>query len=268
MTGEFGRQVGTYVANKAAEADALKEAAKDPKLNNEQRNELLAQANQIEADWGPGGKSRQWATAITAAASGNVTGASGEMVNSAVANYLQQQGASYIGQLVQDKKLIEGSPEHAAMHAIVACAGAAAGNQSCGAGAMGAASSSLLTNLFEKKDNETNVERERKRNLIATIVTGVAATTSPAAAATATSAAIAATDNNFLTQNEASKARQQLMNCKGDAACVKRVSAEALALSLENSEKMKQACENDFGRCMKTYREAKGSYNTVEPISI
>ncbi|WP_217900227.1 hemagglutinin repeat-containing protein [Noviherbaspirillum humi] len=268
VTGEFGRQVGTFVANKASEADALREAAKDPKLSDEQRTQLIAQANQIEADWGPGCKSRQWATAITAAASGNVTGASGETVNGAVVNYLQQQGAGYIGQLVQDNKLKEGSPEHAAMHAIVACAGAAAGNQSCGAGAMGAASSSLLTNLFKEKDNETNAERESKRNLIVTIVTGVAATASPAAAATATSATIAATDNNYLTQNEASKTRKQLLGCKGEAACVKRVSDEALALSLKNSEKMKQACDNDFRRCMDAYREAKGGYNTVEPISI
>ncbi|SMF98487.1 Large exoproteins involved in heme utilization or adhesion [Burkholderia singularis] len=90
-----------------------------------------------------------------------MTGGAGQFAQAGVVNYLQQQGASYIGKLVENGTITEGSPLHAAMHAIVACAGAAASSQNCGAGAMGAAASSLLTNLFASP--EPNMTEQGKR---------------------------------------------------------------------------------------------------------
>ncbi|WP_211465747.1 hemagglutinin repeat-containing protein [Collimonas silvisoli] len=200
ITKALGNEVGTFINNKMQEADAKKKAANDPNSNltPDQRKQLLSDAQAIEKDWGANGTYRQIATALTAAASGNVTGGGAQFVQAGVVNYVQQQGAGYIGKLVADGALKEGSPEHAALHAIVACAGAAASSQSCGAGAMGAATSSLLTNLFaDNNPNETNAQKEAKGNLVNSLVAGLATMTG-ANGATATNAATVAVDNNWL----------------------------------------------------------------------
>ncbi|TCS32902.1 filamentous hemagglutinin [Paucimonas lemoignei] len=200
----FSKEVGTYISLSAAEAEAKKKAAENPDLDLslDQRRQLLVEAKQIEDNWGPGGTYRQVATALAAAASGNVSASGSQFVQAAMVNYVQQQGATYIGKLVSEGVLKEGSPEHAALHAIVACAGAAASNQNCGAGAAGAAASSFLTNLFSENPNESNVNKENKRNLVASLVAGIAAVVSPENGATAVNGAIAATDNNWLHPKE------------------------------------------------------------------
>ncbi|KGM19545.1 DUF769 domain-containing protein [Xylella fastidiosa] len=115
-----------------------------------------------------------------------------------IVNYVQQQGATAIGHWVATGQLTEGSPLHAALHALLACAGAAASQQRCSSGAQGAAASSVLTGLFsDPRPEDTAQDREAKRNLITSIVTGIASTTHTDAA-TATHAAIAAVDNNWL----------------------------------------------------------------------
>ncbi|TNW15658.1 hemagglutinin [Xylella fastidiosa] len=115
-----------------------------------------------------------------------------------IVNYVQQQGATAIGHWVATGQLTEGSPLHAALHALLACAGAAASQQRCSSGAQGAAASSVLTGLFSApRPEDTAQDREAKRNLITSIVTGIASTTHTDAA-TATHAAIAAVDNNWL----------------------------------------------------------------------
>jgi filamentous hemagglutinin len=118
VTGAFAREVGTYLQLNAAEADAKKKAANDPALNltEAQRSQLQAEAREIERDWGPTGTYRQIATALVAAASGNVSGSSGQFAQAALVNYVQQQGAAYIGRLVADGTVKEDSPAHAALH--------------------------------------------------------------------------------------------------------------------------------------------------------
>ena len=164
---------------------------------------------------GGGGTYRQITTALAAAAGGNVSAANTEFAKNMVVNYVQQQGAAYIGKLVKDDILKEGDPLHAAMHGIIACAGAAASNQSCTSGAAGAAASSLLTNLFAKTDpNETQSEREAKRNLITSIVAGIAATGVVPEAAPATAAATAAVDNNWLATKQIVQFEKELAAAK------------------------------------------------------
>ena len=229
ITGALSREVGTFIENRANEADVKKAEAKaaetkshDSTLTADEqqtyRNQAAAlrdEAKTIQDNWGSEGTYRQIATALTAAASGNVTGTTSEMMQSMVVNYVQQQGAGYIGDLVANGTLTEGSPEHAALHALVACAGAAAGNQNCTSGATGAAASSLLTGLFtETRPDETNEQREAKRNLVATLVTGLAATTSEINPTTANNAAIAATDNNWLATQQVVQRNQELAACK------------------------------------------------------
>jgi filamentous hemagglutinin len=220
ITSQFVNQIGTFVNNRAKEVDAAKAAANDPKLTPEQRAQAQQQADQLTAEWGPGGSYRQVLTALTAAAGGNVTGSSAQFVQAGLVNYLQQQGAGLIGKLVADGTITEGSPLHAALHAIIGCAGAAASSQSCGAGAMGAATASLLTNLFTNTDpNETGQQKQAKENLVDTLVAGIATATGSSSASTTVNAAQAEVENNWLATQQIVQAKKDWNACNGNALC-------------------------------------------------
>ncbi|MCG6578112.1 filamentous hemagglutinin N-terminal domain-containing protein [Pseudomonas sp. AF32] len=231
IVGAFANEAGTLLANKAKEADLKRQQAEaaqnaalnpDAQLSDAERMALLNTAQQLNAEargiadkWGAGGTYRQITTALVGAASGNISGSNGAFVQSLVVNYVQQQGAGYIGDLVADGKLTEGSPLHAALHGIVACAGAAASNQSCGSGAAGAAASSLLTGLFsETSPDESEAQREAKRNLIVSLVTGLAAASSMDTS-TATTAAGSAVDNNWLATQQLVQAEKEYTEADG-----------------------------------------------------
>ncbi|WP_199544201.1 hemagglutinin repeat-containing protein [Paraburkholderia kururiensis] len=248
ITSQFINQVGTFVDNRLKDVDAAKAAANNSKLTPEQRAQAQQQADQLAAEWGPGGTYRQVLTALTAAAGGNVTGGMGQFAQAGLVNYLQQQGAAYIGKLVADGTITEGSPLHAALHAIVACAGAAASSQSCGAGAMGAATASLLTNLFNSTGaNDTEQQKQAKENLIDTLVAGIATATGTNAA-TATNAAISTTDNNYLTQKQQTARALAKANCASSpdpAACRTKVQQAYAALWDANEAKVKNCSTAD-----------------------
>ncbi|MCQ4317772.1 hemagglutinin repeat-containing protein [Stutzerimonas zhaodongensis] len=229
IVGALTNEVGTLLANKANEvdekrraADEAEAAAMNPDLTGDQALALLQSAQQLRKDaaavadkWGAGGTYRQVTTALVAAAGGNVSASNGAFIQGLVVNYIQQQGAGYIGKLVEDGALIEGSPSHAALHGIVGCAGAAASSQSCGSGAAGAAASSLLTGLFSNASpNESETQREAKRNLIASLVTGLAAAGDLDAAA-ANASASAAIDNNWLATQQLVQAKKELKEAEG-----------------------------------------------------
>ncbi|HHT8832591.1 TPA: hemagglutinin repeat-containing protein [Burkholderia cenocepacia] len=172
ITSQFINQAGTFVANRAAEADAAKAAANNPNLTPEQRAAAHKHADELNANWGPSGTYRQVLTALSVAAGGNVTGGVGQLAQNATVAYLQELGANQVKQIADNL----GSEEaRAALHAIVGCAGAAAGSQSCGAGAMGAATSSVLGSLLAPSTNLSASEREARDNLVASLVAGVAA---------------------------------------------------------------------------------------------
>ncbi|HEP6431384.1 hemagglutinin repeat-containing protein [Burkholderia cenocepacia] len=239
ITSQFINQVGTFVDNRLKEADAAQAAAKNPNLTPEQRLQAQQQADQLTAEWGPGGTYRQVLSALTAAAGGNVTGGAGQFAQAGVVNYLQQQGASYIGKLVENGTVTEGSPLHAALHAIVGCAGAAASSQSCGAGAMGAAASSLLTNLFAPPTPDmTEQEKEAKQNLISSIVAGVAAESGvggASGAATTTTSATAAAQNNWLATEQKVQAQKELMACTNLMCAVQTTGKWATVSSVQDA---------------------------------
>ncbi|WP_208446809.1 hemagglutinin repeat-containing protein [Burkholderia ambifaria] len=192
ITSQFINQAGTFVANRAAEADAAKAAANNPNLTPEQRAAAQQRADELNASWGPGGTYRQVLTALSVAAGGNVTGGLGQFAQNATVAYLQELGANQVKQIADNL----GSEEaRAALHAIVGCAGAAAGSQSCGAGAMGAATSSVLGSLLAPSTNLSASEREARDNLVASLVAGVAAV-SGQNVATATGAGKIEVENN------------------------------------------------------------------------
>ncbi|KTB92291.1 hypothetical protein AO073_10460 [Pseudomonas syringae ICMP 11293] len=174
--------------------------------------QLAAEANDISENWGAGGTYRQ-------IAGGNISAGNAAFVQGLVVNYVQQRGAGYIGELVANGELTEGSPLHAALHGIVACAGAAASNQSCGSGAAGAAASSLLTGLFSQSSpDESEEQREAKRNLIVSLVTGLAATSASIDPTAANTSAGAAVDNNWLATQQIVQAKKEYDEAEGYAA--------------------------------------------------
>jgi len=128
-----------------------------------------------------------------------VTGTGAEMLQSAAAYYLQ-------GLAVQEAKLIADSLDsevaRAALQGLVGCAGAAAQNQSCGAGASGAAAGVVLTNLVQALDGReasklTATEREALSNLLSTLVAGITEAAGGETAVT-TAAAKIEIENNAL----------------------------------------------------------------------
>lgn len=224
IVGKFVQNVSQFIENRAREIDDKKKqadleyaAARNPNLSEKDRLahhenylQLQQQIKEVGDNWGAGGTYRQIATALVAGISGGVTGSSAQFAQNMVVNYVQQQGSSYIGDLVK-KGLKEGSPEHAALHAILGCAGAAASNQSCSAGALGGSASSVLAGLFADSDpNETAIEREAKRNIITSLVTGIAAMSNPNGAATANNAATANIDNNWLATQQYVQAMKEV----------------------------------------------------------
>ncbi|WP_236123924.1 hemagglutinin repeat-containing protein [Pseudomonas cichorii] len=231
IVGTFVQNVGVFLEDRAREVDNKKISAekaladsRDPTRSAEERQAsrdayltLRQEAKDIANDWGAGGTYRQIATALVAGISGNVTGASSQFAQNMVINYVQQQGSAAIGDLVV-KGLKEGSPEHAALHAILGCAGAAASNQRCSVGAMGGAASSVLTRLFsEARPDETDAEREAKRNIITSLVAGIAFVSDPSSASAATNAATANVDNNWLATQQLVQAKKEISEARSMA---------------------------------------------------
>ena len=215
ITQGFVQEAGRYIESRSQEADSknqkadkLKEQAMDPEsgLSYDERMVLLDESRALRdeaagiiAEWGAGSTKRQVSTALIAAAGGNVSGSLGAMGQTALVNYVQQQGAGYIGELVADGLVAEGSPEHAALHALVGCAGS---GSSCASGATGAAAASLLTNLFtDPEPGESQVDQDNKKNLINSLVTGIAEASGLDSSA-ANSSSAAATDNNWLSSRQ------------------------------------------------------------------
>ena len=83
-------------------------------------------------------------------------------------------------------------------------------------GAAGAAASSLLTGLFSQSSpDESEERREAKRNLIVSLVTGLAATSDSIDPITANTAAGAAVNNNWLATQQIVQFKKEYEEAKG-----------------------------------------------------
>ncbi|WP_247709253.1 hemagglutinin repeat-containing protein [Ralstonia solanacearum] len=197
ITGAFISQAGTFLNNRARESTEAQKALDTEKAKpaDQQDGAKIAQLTQTlqdNATWGIGGTGRMLLTALTAGAGGNVTGGMGQLAQNAAVAYLQELGANQVKQIADS---IGSEDARAALHAIVGCAGAAASSQSCGAGAMGAAASSVLGSLLGPTDGMTPDQKQARVNLVTSVVAGLAASTG-VNAATATSAGQIEVENN------------------------------------------------------------------------
>ena len=206
IVGAFTGQVGTFLNNHAQETAAAVKAIENElkKPEDQQDINVITQAGKVLADnqtWAMGGTGRIALTAITAAFSGNITGSGANLIQHATVASLQALGAQQIKALAKSIGG-ESSVAHTALHAVLACAGAAATGGDCGTGALAASSGVVLNSLMnqlEGKDADklTATEREARLNLLTTLVTGVTAAVG-GDAAVANAAVRIETENNGL----------------------------------------------------------------------
>lgn len=126
----------------------------------------------------------------------------------------------------------EGSVGHAALHAVLGCAGAVAQGASCGAGGVGALSGVVLSKLLESVESDearglSTEEMQARVNLISSIVAGVAGAIDPSAATAAQVAARIELENNSFYTNRKQVAQMKaeliddlLKRCGSDTQCL------------------------------------------------
>ncbi|WP_241075338.1 hemagglutinin repeat-containing protein, partial [Achromobacter insuavis] len=200
IASEASRQLGQFLTNRAKEIQDAKQRSEDPRLSYAERIQAAKEYADLEGKWGARGTYSQWGTIILGAASGNVMGGTGQFVQAAAVNYLQTLGAAQIKELSRELGG-EGSAGHAALHAVLGCAGAAAQGASCGAGGVGALSGVVLSKLLENLEgdggkNLSAEDQQTRVNLITSIVAGIAAAIDPNAASAAQVAARIELENN------------------------------------------------------------------------
>ncbi len=229
ITGAFAGQVSTYLIERARDIDTQKAiaAAKDDKadaleartatlLDGPEKEQLQNEidtlrsaaidarvsASELDEKWGAGGTYRQIASAITAASSGGVTAAGSEFIGKSVVYWAQTIVARDIKQLAEDYGIEEGSPAHAAMHAISSCAGAAAGGADCSTAALAVAGTTVLSSLLSAQDVDklTNQQKEDREALVRTLVSGAAGLAGADIAAANTAALIEMQNNSNVTK--------------------------------------------------------------------
>jgi filamentous hemagglutinin len=215
IVGALQRETGTFLANRAkasseAQRELDSERAKPEGERDAGRMAQLTQVLEENATWGPGGAGRRVLTALTAAAGGNVTGATSQFVQAAGATYLQTLGAEQIKAL-SPYLGGEGSAAHTALHAVLGCAGGAASGGECGAGALGASAGVVLNSVLDQASRTEGLdpsEKDARANLVASLVAGVAQAMGADSAQAATAAQVETLFNRQLNQSEYDDAKR------------------------------------------------------------
>ncbi|QLG88024.1 hemagglutinin repeat-containing protein [Chitinibacter bivalviorum] len=226
VTKEFINQSGTFMANRAAEADAKKKEISLYPEGSQERKDAQAAYDEA-AKWSPGGEYGRAMTVLQVAAGGNVTGGMGNLMQSAAVSYIQSLGVEKVKEFADSFEKVPGvkdeSSESArtAFHAILACAGAAATGQNCGSGALGAASSVILNNVADQLQhidgsNLSAEEKEQRKNAIGSMVAGIALMAGGDASA-ANGAAQIEMENNYLTPKQITSKQDELTKAKTKA---------------------------------------------------
>jgi len=262
IVSESQRQVGQFLTNRTKEAKALEEALKNEPEG--PRRDQLQQALEAAKTWGPAGESRRWLTAIVGAASGNVTGAAGDAIQAVAVNYLQGLAASQVKEIVSALgKGPQAEAARAAMHTIVGCAGAAGKGSDCSAGALGAGSGAVLNALLGGDASAmTPEEKEARRNLVGSLVAGIAHA-SGVSGAEAVFAATNETENNALSVPEHQARIQEKAQCNFDTQCERRVTKKYKEIDDRNRKSLAQCASLDVCQAEIEAATARlGEYNS------
>jgi len=204
ITQTFSQQVGTFLENRAKESTRAQqelqaERAKPEAEQDPARIEALTQTLNENATWEMGGTGRIVLNAVTAAASGNVSGSGNQLIQAVAANYLQSLAAQEIKKIADS---LDSETARTALQALNACVGAAAQGASCGAAALGASAAVVINNLLDQSNGKAGAllsaeEKEARRNLVTSLITGVTALTEGDTSA-ANNAAATESENNSL----------------------------------------------------------------------
>ncbi|WP_374339574.1 polymorphic toxin-type HINT domain-containing protein, partial [Leeia sp.] len=184
-----------------------------------QNPERIAQLQQTldnNAKWQPGGNGQLLLTAVSGAFSSNVTGSGGDLLRGATINYLQGLGAREVKQIADQ---LDSEVARTALHGLLACAGAAAQNQSCGSAALGASSSVVINNLLDSlsgKDSSTlTAEQKKAREDVVSNLIGGITQAAGGDAAIATLASRLEMENNYLSPSQQEKFAEEVKrNCR------------------------------------------------------
>lgn len=201
---------GKQIVDKDSKPIFLSDA--DKASYGKQITEPIADADRLNTTYGAGSAARIIATALTGAASGNVTGGLTELVQAAAVNVLQSLTVTEVKHLADslgarddqgnlltndDDSVIqttESETVRTLLQGLVGCAGGLAGGSSdCGSAATGAAASVVVNLLINSIDNarqgdqeprydaEGNLinsldleDQQARSNLVCTIIGGIA----------------------------------------------------------------------------------------------
>jgi filamentous hemagglutinin len=279
------QQVATFLSYRAQDIADLLKRSTDKDVSPADQKIAADQAAELQSEWGAGGKYRIVLNAILAGTGGNISGSVGDMLQAGAINYFQSLSATQVKAIAdaigKDDNAQSGSPQttnpeaeaaRAALHAIVGCAGAAASSAACGAGAMGAAAGSVINSLLggDPKGMSPQMQEDR-RNLVTSIVEGIALATGQNVAA-ATSSAITETENNYLKAPQIAEyvaAEDRLKNCK-DSQC--REDAKAELARLRNAALVQDATAftakcNDNASCGAQIGDLKKDIAALEELA-
>ncbi|WP_342672813.1 hemagglutinin repeat-containing protein [Achromobacter spanius] len=200
IASEAQRQVGQFLTNRAKEKQAAEKALSDAietgGANDAASMSALMDQAQRAQDWSAGGKYGLVLLALSGAAGANVTGSTSAFVQSAAVNYLQGLGAAQVKQIADSLgRDPQSEAARAALHGIVGCAGAAGQGAACASGALGASAGSILNSLMGSPEGLTPEQVEARRNLVTSLVAGIASAAGADAATAGTAAALETSQN-------------------------------------------------------------------------
>nr|WP_257722047.1 hemagglutinin repeat-containing protein [Janthinobacterium sp. B9-8] len=281
-TKTFLQEGNTFMANRTAEADAAKKAldgttaslkAEQAKPQDQQNQALIRQlkdqvisldGQKTEADrWTPGGDYGRAMTALQAAVGGNVSGGATGLLQNASVAYLQSLGAEKIKAIAntfqeEGKETATSQNVRAALHAIASCAGAAVSASNCSSAAVGAASSVVINNVLSEientnADNMTASEKEKRKNLVGSIITGIVAATDGNAAA-ANNAAQIEMENNSLKLPQLKSFHAEYAACKPKDNC-KAIEKKYQEIATKQLIEVSSLCASNLDVCRSKYGE-------------
>ncbi|WP_180937520.1 hemagglutinin repeat-containing protein [Herbaspirillum seropedicae] len=200
----FTRELGGFLNNRAKEADEAKrklddaiaeERAKPVEQRDEVRLRSLTEQYLDAEKWSPAGAYRRYTTAIVGAVTGNLAGSTSQLIQAATVNYLQGLGAEQVKKIADS---VDSEPARVALQGVLGCAGALAKEGSCGAGALGASAAVVINALLQSAERPDNQEKESRKNLVTSIVAGIATAAGSKDSSTTTLAAQLEVENNAL----------------------------------------------------------------------
>ena len=193
------------------QTDLTEEQGKALEQQNTQKIAALQERLQENQLWEMGGKGRILMGSLSLAAGSNITGSTGQLLQAATVNVIQSYGAQQI-KLLADS--LNSEVARTALQGLLAGAGAAAQGQSATPAALGASASVVLNNLIDSAYGETSstlslAEREARKNLVSTLITGTTHALG-GEAALANAAAALEMENNYLSQAQVLQRKQEL----------------------------------------------------------